>query len=283
MAVIIEPFRIKVVEPIALTQPTGARGWLAEADYNLFALPAEAVTFDLLTDSGTAAMSAAQWGAMMIARRVVRRLALLPPVRAGGPRSDRVPPHHPDPPGTRRGADPVPDHRSGAARVIPSNSHFDTTRANIEYDGGEARDLVIDEAADTASTSPVQGEHRSRSPRTDLPARAGPDPLRHADHHQQHRRRAAGEPGEHPRSARGSCTSTALPFILDACRFAENAYFIKLREPGQAGRPVAEIAREIFRLADGCTFSGKKDGLVNMGGFLALERRRRSPARRATS
>jgi len=153
--------------------------------------------------------------------------------------------------------------------VIPSNSHFDTTRANIEYGGGEARDLVVEESADTASEEPFKGN-------IDLDRLEG--------FCRGHRDRIAlgmltitnntggGQPVslENIRDCARILHRHRLPFILDACRFAENAYFIKLREAGQSSRLVADIAREIFRLADGCTFSGKKDGLVNMGGFLAL-------------
>ena len=268
MPVIIEPFKIKVVEPIPLTRREEREAWLREADYNLFALPAERVTFDLLTDSGTAAMSASQWGAMMVAdeayagsrsfhefERVVRDLT-----------------------GYRH---VIPTHQGRAAErilfqitvkegsLVPSNSHFDTTRANIEYDRGEACDLVTAEADDTSSTFPFKGnidlgrlealclEERARIPLGMLTITNNT---------------GGGQPAslENIRSCAAVLRRHGIPFLLDACRFAENAYFIKKREPGQAGRSVAEIAREVFRLADGCTFSGKKDGLVNMGGFLAL-------------
>jgi tryptophanase len=266
--VIFEPFKIKVVEPIALTQRSDREGWLRAADFNLFSLPAERVTFDFLTDSGTAAMSAAQWGAMMTAdesyagsrsfhlfEQVVRDLT-----------------------GYRH---IIPTHQGRAAErilfqitvrpgsLVPSNSHFDTTRANIEYDQGEALDLAVVEAGDTASTYPFKGNidigrlddvcrrERSRIPLGMLTITNNT---------------GGGQPAslENIKECAAVLRRHRIPFILDACRFAENAYFIKSREPGQAGRPVAEIAREIFRLADGCILSGKKDGLVNMGGFLAV-------------
>ncbi len=164
MPVIFEPFKIKVVEPIALTHRSEREDWLRDADYNLFSLPAERVTFDLLTDSGTAAMSAAQWGAMMTAdesyagsrsfhdfERVVRDLTGYRHI---------IPTHQ------GRAAERILFQitvRSGS--LVPSNSHFDTTRANIEYDKGEALDLVIAEAGDTASTVPVQGKYRPRPAR----------------------------------------------------------------------------------------------------------------------
>jgi tryptophanase len=268
MPVIIEPFKIKVVEPIPLTHRAERESWLREADYNLFSLPADRVTFDLLTDSGTAAMSAAQWGAMMTAdesyagshsfylfERAVRDLT-----------------------GYRH---IIPTHQGRAAErilfqitvhsgsIVPSNSHFDTTRANIEYDQGEARDLAVDQAGDTASTFPFKGNidldrlddlclrERSRIPFGMLTITNNT---------------GGGQPAslENIKGCAAVLHRHGIPFILDACRFAENAYFIKKREPGQGGRPAADIAREVFRLADGCIVSGKKDGLVNMGGFLAL-------------
>ena len=268
MPVIIEPFRIKVVEPIALLSRDERARHLAAADYNLFSLPVETVTFDLLTDSGTVAMSAAQWGAMMVAdesyagsrsfhrfEKVVRELTgyrHIIPVHQGRA-AERILFHLTVKPGS----------------LLPSNTHFDTTRANIEYGGGGAEDLVVEEASQTDSEHPFKGN-------IDLP--------RLEDFCRRNRERVplgmltitnnagGGQPAslENIRGCSRILRSHGIPFILDACRFAENAYFIKLREHGQSERSVAEIAREIFRLADGCTFSGKKDGLVNMGGFLAL-------------
>ncbi len=268
MRVIFEPFKIKVVEPIALTGRADREEWLRAARYNLFSLPAERVTFDFLTDSGTAAMSAAQWGAMMTAdesyagsrsfhlfERVVRDLT-----------------------GYRH---IIPTHQGRAAErilfqitvhagsLVPSNSHFDTTRANIEYDQGEALDLAAAEAGDTASTYPFKGnididrlDDVCRRERARIPL--GMLTITNNT--------GGGQPAslENIRECTAVLRRHGIPFILDACRFAENAYFIKMREPGQGGRPVVDIAREIFRLADGCILSGKKDGLVNMGGFLAL-------------
>jgi tryptophanase len=156
-----------------------------------------------------------------------------------------------------------------AGQMIPNNSHFDTTRANIEYHGGEARDLVVKEASDTASTVPFKGN-------IDL------DRLESVCSGERDRipfgmmtitnNTGGGQPAslENLRGCSRILRSHGIPFILDSCRFAENAYMIKMGEPGQSDRSVEEIAREIFRLADGATFSGKKDGLVNMGGFLAF-------------
>jgi len=268
MAVIIEPFRIKVVEPIAQSSRGQREGWLREADYNLFSLPADRVTFDLLTDSGTAAMSAAQWGAMMVAdesyagsrsfhrfERVVRDLTGYKHI--------------------------IPTHQGRAAErilfqitvregsIIPRNSHFDTTRANIEYDRGDPRDLVIAAAADTDSPHPFKGDidldrldDLCRRDRRNIPL--GMLTITNNT--------GGGQPAslQNIKGCAAVLHRHGIPFILDACRFAENAYFIKRREAGQASRSVADIAHEIFRLADGCIISGKKDGLVNMGGILAL-------------
>jgi len=268
MPVIIEPFRIKVVEPIVIPSRSERERFLAEAHYNLFTLPAERITFDLLTDSGTSAMSAAQWGAMMVAdesyagsrsyfrfERVVKDLTGFSQI--------------------------IPTHQGRAAErilceimvpegsLVPNNSHFDTTRANIEYHRAEALDLVVAEAGDTGSAYPFKGnidldrldrvcrENRERIPfgMMTITNNTG-----------------GGQPAslENLKGCSRILRSHGIPFLLDACRFAENAYMIKLREPGQADRAVGDIAREIFRLADGCTFSGKKDGLVNMGGMLAF-------------
>jgi len=268
MPVIIEPFRIKVVQPIALLSREQRERHLAAADYNLFALPAETVTFDLLTDSGTVAMSAAQWGAMMIGdesyagsrsyyrfEKVVKDLTgyrHIIPVHQG------------------RAAERILFHLTVKSNsILPSNTHFDTTRANIEYGGGTAEDLVVEEAAQTSSEYPFKGNIDLQRLEDFCRKNLGRIPLGMLTITNN---AGGGQPAslENIRGCSQILRRHGIPFILDACRFAENAYFIKLREPGQSSRTVAEIAREIFRLADGCTFSGKKDGLVNMGGFLAL-------------
>ncbi|MFQ5876461.1 MAG: tryptophanase [Acidobacteriota bacterium] len=268
MSVIIEPFRIKVVEPIALTTREEREGHLARAGYNVFALPAGVVTFDLLTDSGTSAMSTAQWGAIMVGdesyagSRSFRRFE--DAVRELTGYRHIIPTHQ------GRAAERILFQitvREGS--VVPNNSHFDTTRANIEYDRGEALDLVVGEASDTGSTRPFKGnidldrlEDLCRRRRDRIPL--GMLTITNNT--------GGGQPVslENIRACSKILRAHGIPFILDACRFAENAYLIKLYEPGQRERPAAEIAREVFRLADGCILSGKKDGLVNMGGFLAL-------------
>ena len=268
MPVIIEPFRIKVVEPIALSDRRERERDLAAAHYNLFALPADRITFDLLTDSGTTAMSAAQWGAMMVADESY----------AGSRSFHRFEEVVRDLTGFRH---IIPTHQGRAAErilfqiavkpgmVIPSNNHFDTTRANIEYDRGEALDLVVEAASDPASSEPFKGnidlerlEAVCRKRRDRIPLgmltitnnTGGGQPVSLAN----------------IRATSRILKRHGIPFILDACRFAENAYLIKLRERSERDRSVTDIAREIFRLADGCIVSGKKDGLVNMGGFLAV-------------
>ncbi len=265
---IIEPFRIKVVEPIRRLSRGEREKILRDAGDNLFAVPADAVTFDFLTDSGTSAMSAAQWAAMMTAdesyagSRSFRRFEAVVRELTGYRHV-------------------IPTHQGRAAErilfglvvkegsVIPSNGHFDTTRANIEVDGGRAVDLVVAEGRDPRSEHPFKGNLDLDALDRCLRENSGRVPLGMATITNN---AGGGQPVslENLRAVSARLRDARVPFILDACRFAENAYFIREREPGQRSRSVREIAGEIFRLADGCTFSGKKDGLVNMGGFLAL-------------
>jgi tryptophanase len=268
MPVIIEPFRIKVVEPIALTDRATRARHLAAAHYNLFALHADQVTFDLLTDSGSAAMSAAQWGAMMVADESY----------AGSRSFQRFEEAVRDLTGFRH---VIPTHQGRAAErilfqtvvkpgmVVPSNNHFDTTRANIEHNGAEALDLVVEEASDPASQFPFKGNIDLRRLEAVCREKRGRIPFGMMT---VTNNTGGGQPAslENIRAVSTILKAHGLPFILDACRFAENAWLVKQREPRESGRAVAEIAREAFRLADGCIVSGKKDALVNMGGFLAL-------------
>ena len=260
-----------MVEPLAVLTREQRVPILSSAGYNLFLILAESVTFDFLTDSGTTAMSANQWAAMMVAdesyagsrsfvkfEQVVQRLTGY----------DFV----------------IPTHQGRAAErllfeavlkpgmKVPSNNHFDTTRANIEHIGAEAVDLVIEEGRDPTSIHPFKGnidltklEEFCQKERAHIPF--GMLTITNNT--------GGGQPAslENIRGASAIYRKHSIPFIIDACRFAENSYLIKIREKDQATRSVREIASEIFSLADGCMMSAKKDGLVNIGGFIALHDR----------
>ncbi|BBM70269.1 tryptophanase [Rhodothermus marinus] len=268
MRTIIEPFRIKVVEPLRMTTREERRRLIHEAHYNLFNLHADDVLIDLLTDSGTSAMSSAQWSAIM---RGDESYAGSPSyyrfeaaVRALMPFRHIIPTHQ------GRAAEKILfSIVGGPGRIIPSNTHFDTTRANIEATGAEAVDLVIPEGRDPESRHPFKGnidldrlEALLRTKRDRVPLvmltitnNAG-----------------GGQPVsmENIRATHELCRKYGVPLFFDACRFAENAYFIKLREPGYADRSVRDIVREMFSYADGMTMSAKKDAFANIGGWLAL-------------
>ena len=266
MHTIIEPFRIKSVEPIEMSTAEERAEWVAEAGYNLFKLPAQRVLIDLLTDSGTAAMSAAQWAAMVAAdesyagarswyrfEETVRRVFGFPHV---------VPTHQ------GRAAERILFSCTvGAGDVVPNNGHFDTTRANIEYLGGEALDLPCAEAADLSTDSPFKGNLDVQALEKLLIDRADAVPLVMLTITNNS---AGGQPVSmaNIRAVAELARRFGKPFYIDACRFAENAWLIKQREPGYADRPVPEIVGEMFAYADGCTMSAKKDALVNIGGFL---------------
>jgi tryptophanase len=265
---IIEPFKIKVVEPLPLRTVAERERILAEVGWNLFGVHAADVTFDFLTDSGTTAMSAAQWGGMMVAdesyagsRSFYRFEAVVQQITGY--------------------THVIPTHQGRAAEhllfglccrdgeLVPSNNHFDTTRANLEQLGVTAVDLVCADGKDPSSNHPFKGdvdvprleafliEHRGRVPfvMTTITNNTG-----------------GGQPVSlaNLRAVSALCRRHGVPFLLDACRFAENAWFIKVREEGQRERSARDIAREVFDLADGCLMSAKKDGLVNIGGFIAL-------------
>ncbi len=265
---IIEPFRIHSVEAIALTTVEEREVALGRSNYNLFGLHADEVTIDLLTDSGTGSMSSQQWAGMMLGdesyagsrsyyrfRDAVKTLTGFPEV--------------------------IPTHQGRAAErilftetvapgdVVPNNTHFDTTRANVEYQGAVALDIVIPEGTDPGSLHPFKGnmdperlEEVLSDDRTSVPLVM----LTITNNS------GGGQPVsmENIEAVSEICRRHDTPIFLDACRFAENAWFIKTRETGYEGQTPSEIAYEMFSLVDGCTFSAKKDGLSNIGGFLAL-------------
>ncbi len=263
----IEPYKIKTVEPVRFTSREEREAALERAHYNLFKVPAELVTIDLLTDSGVTAMSARQWAALLDGdesyagarsflrfEEVVKRLTGFPFV--------------------------IPTHQGRAAEhllfscflrpgeTVPGNTHFDTTRANLEKAGCLARDLPIPAALLPATDLPFKGD-------LDLPALAhllSEPPAPRLVVVTITSNACGGQPVSlgNLRQVRRLCDEHGARLFLDAARFAENAWFIREREEGYAGQSPRQIAREMFDLADGCLMSAKKDGLVNIGGFLAL-------------
>jgi tryptophanase len=269
MKTIIEPFKIKSVEPIRFSTREERELVLRRGHYNLFLVPAEDVTIDLLTDSGTSAMSAAQWAGMMQgdesyagARSFYRFEAK---VRELTGFRHIIPTHQ------GRAAERILfSLLGGPGKVIPNNAHFDTTRANAEFSGAEAVDLPAPEGLDPELVADFKGNMDTAALGT-LIARVGagniPVCLMTVTNNS-----GGGQPVsmENIRTASAICRSHGIPFFLDACRFAENAWFIKKRERGYADVPLKTIVQEMFACADGATMSAKKDALVNMGGFLAL-------------
>ncbi len=269
MKTIIEPFRVKVVEPIRMTTRAQREEILRRADFNLFQVHAEDVLIDLLTDSGTGAMSSLQWAGIMkgdesyagarswfVLEQSVRELTGFPHILPThqGRASERI----------------LFELMGGPGKQVPNNSHFDTTRANIEHSGARAIDLLIPEGRQPALRHPFKGNMDVAALERFI-AEVGvaniPLVMLTVTNNS-----GGGQPVslENMRAVRSVCDRHGLPLFLDACRFAENAYFIQQREAGQRERPVRRIVREMFDLADGATISAKKDGLVNIGGLLLL-------------
>ncbi len=264
---IIEPFRIKSVEPIRWTTREQREELLRAAHYNLFLLPADDVLIDLLTDSGTGAMSTHQWAAIMEGDESY----------AGSKSFDRFKDSVQDIFGYTH---VIPTHQGRAAErilfsvmckkgdMVPNNTHFDTTRANVESAGAEAVDLLLPEGRQPETRLPFKGN-------MDVPAlealiaRVGREriPLVMLT---VTNNSGGGQPVsmENAKAVSAVCHKHGIPLYFDACRFAENAYFIKQREAGYADKTPKQIAQEMFSLGDGCTMSAKKDGMANIGGFL---------------
>ena len=269
MKTIIEPFKIKSVEPIKFTTVEERERILAEAGYNPFMIRAEDVLIDLLTDSGTAAMSAKQWAGIMegdesyAGARSFYRFEKIAKELTG---FEYIIPTH-----QGRAAERILFAIAGGrGKYIPNNTHFDTTRANIEYSGAEAVDCLTPVGKDPSLFSDFKGNIDLVALET-LITEKGPQnvPLIMIT---VTNNAGGGQPVsmENIRQTKEIASKYSIPFFLDACRFAENAFFIKRREKGYQNVPVKKIAQEMFSYADGCTMSAKKDALVNMGGFLGL-------------
>jgi tryptophanase len=265
---IIEPFRIHAVEPIRLTTQAERERALEAAGWNLFNIHADDVLVDLLTDSGTGAMSRDQWAAIQHGDESYAGspswYTFLEAVQNLFPFRHVIPTHQ------GRAAEKILFSAiGGPGKAIPNNTHFDTTRANVEYTGAEAIDLVIREGREPATIHPFKGNMDIAALEALLASRGADIPVVFVTITNNS---GGGQPVslENLRAVRAVCDRFGKPLFLDACRFAENAWFIKTREPGQAHRPVVDIVREIGSLADGMTMSAKKDGMANIGGWLAM-------------
>jgi tryptophanase len=264
---IIEPFKIKSVEPIRMTTKEEREKILAEAGWNPFLVHADDVLIDLLTDSGTSAMSAKQWAAIMqgdeayaCSRSFYRFEVAVKDIMG----FKYVIPTHQGRAAERILFSILCDENS----VVPNNTHFDTTRANIEFRGAKAVDVVIDVANVPSEVHPFKGNVDLEKLRGVI-EKYGKDRIP-AVMITVTNNSGGGQPVSmaNIKAVRAVCDEFGLPLYFDACRFAENAYFIKLREEGYADKTVKAIAQEMFSYADGCTMSAKKDALVNIGGFL---------------
>lgn len=269
MKTIIEPFRIKVVEPIRMTTGAQREEILRRADFNLFQVRADDVLIDLLTDSGTGAMSSLQWAGIMKGDESYAGarswFALEESVRTLTGFKHILPTHQ-----GRASERILFELLGGPGKFVPNNTHFDTTRANIEHSGALAVDLLIAEGKHPQSRYPFKGNMDVAALERFI-TQSGPANIPVVMITVTNNS-GGGQPVslENIRAIRKVCDRFRIPLFLDACRFAENAYFIKCREPGQQGRSIREIVREMFDLCDGATISAKKDGLVNIGGLLLL-------------
>ncbi len=265
---IIEPFRIHSVEPLRFLTEGERRERIVAAGYNLFDLHADDVLIDLLTDSGTGAMSRDQWAAIQHGDESYAGspswFVFLEAVQELFPFPHVIPTHQ------GRAAEKILFNAiAGPGKVVPNNTHFDTTRANVEFTGAEAVDLVIPEGRDPAADHPFKGNMDLARLEALLAQRAADVPVVFVT---VTNNSGGGQPVslENLRGVRDLCDRFGVPLFLDACRFAENAWFMKLREPGCEDRDVPDIVREMASLADGMTMSAKKDPMANIGGWLAM-------------
>lgn len=269
MSIIIEPFRIKSIEPIYFNTREERRDILRRAFYNPFLIDSKDVLIDLLTDSGTSAMSSHQWAGMMLGdesyagspsfyhfEKVVKEITGMPIV---------IPTHQ------GRAAEKILfSILGGKGKTFISNTLFDTTRANIEYTGGEGIDLICEEGKQPLAPAPFKGNIDTIALEKCIQEKGAeniPMCIITVTNNS-----GGGQPVSmaNIKEVRRICTKYGISLFIDACRFAENAYFIKLREKEYQDISIEEIAQEMFRLADGCTMSAKKDAFANIGGFLAL-------------
>jgi tryptophanase len=269
MRTIIEPFKIKSVEPIHFTTAEQRAGLLHEAHYNPFLLKAKDVIIDLLTDSGTGAMSSEQWAGIMrgdesyagsdsffrfeTAVRELTAMSYIIPVHQG------------------RAAEKILfTIKGGKGKFVLSNTLFDTTRANIEFSGAVGVDLLTADSKHTSVAAPFKGNMDTERLK-DFIAQTGAQNISLVILTVTNNS-GGGQPVSmaNVKAVKAICAQYHIPFFIDACRFAENCYFIKQREQGYENHTILQIAQELFGYADGCTMSAKKDAFANIGGFLAV-------------